>query len=148
VKNFVIAAHTSLLNLLRDNGYFEVKCSCEEGDCGACTVLLDNIAVKSCIILAANCAGHEVRTVKELGEHDQLTARLQKAFVERGAIQCGFCTPGMIVAASHYLRYGGRADRKAIRRAMSGNLCRCTGYQKIIDAVFEVAAELESEVCG
>jgi len=142
------AAHSSLLNLLRDNGYFDVKCGCEEGDCGACTVLLDGVAVKSCVILAMNCAGHEVWTIKELGRYDQLTARLQKAFVERGAIQCGFCTPGMIIAAGDYLRHDGRADREQIRRAMSGNLCRCTGYQKIIDAVYEVAAELESEVCG
>ncbi|NLF79754.1 MAG: (2Fe-2S)-binding protein [Clostridia bacterium] len=142
------AAHSSLLNLLRDNGYFDVKCGCEQGDCGACTVLLDGIAVKSCVILAMNCDGHEVRTIKGLGGHDRLTSRLQKAFVEHGAIQCGFCTPGMIIAAGDYLRHDGRADREQIRRAMSGNLCRCTGYQKIIDAVYEVAAELESEVCG
>jgi carbon-monoxide dehydrogenase small subunit len=94
--------------------------------------------------LAQACTGHEAWTVKGLGYTDDLTARLQKAFVECGSIQCGFCTPGMIVAAKHYLDHGGRADRQAIREAIAGNLCRCTGYQKIVDAIYKVARELPS----
>jgi carbon-monoxide dehydrogenase small subunit len=78
-----------------------------------------------------------------MGYNDELTAHLQKSFVESGDIQCGFCTPGFIVAAVHYLKKGGKADRKAIRRAISGNLCRCTGYVKIVDAIYNVAKELE-----
>lgn len=145
-KTFLAPAHLSLLKLLRENLYWEVKCGCEEGDCGTCTVYLDGKAVKSCVTLAHACAGHEVWTVKGLGYHDALTAQLQRAFVECGAIQCGFCTPGMIVAAKHYLDHGGLADRCAIRAAIAGNLCRCTGYQKIVDAIYQVAVELDREV--
>jgi len=141
-KTFLAPAHLSLLRLLRDNLYWEVKCGCEEGDCGTCTVYLDGAAVKSCVTLAHACAGHEVWTVKGLGYTDELTAKLQKAFVDCGSIQCGFCTPGMIIAAKHYLDHDGRADRAAIRAAIAGNLCRCTGYQKIVDAIFTVACEL------
>ena len=142
-ETFSAAPETSLLRFLRDNFYYEVKCGCEEGDCGTCTVLLDGVAVKSCITLAHACAGHEVWTVKGLGYNDELAARLQKSFVESGAIQCGFCTPGFIIAALHYIKNGGKADRKAIRSAISGNLCRCTGYMKIVDAIYNVAKELE-----
>lgn len=145
-KTFQAPAHLSLLKLLRDNLYWDVKCGCEEGDCGTCSVLLDGVAVKSCTTLAHACAGHEVWTVKGLGYNDDVTAQLQKAFVECGSIQCGFCTPGMIVAAKDYLAHGGLADRDAIRKAISGNLCRCTGYHKIIDAIYRVAVELGREV--
>ncbi|MDO4582262.1 MAG: (2Fe-2S)-binding protein [Bacillota bacterium] len=142
-KTFLAAPEINLLRLLRDNYYWDVKCGCEEGECGTCTVLLDGVAVKSCLTLAHNCAGHEIWTNKGLGYNDEITAKLQAAFVECGSIQCGFCTPGMIVAAKHYLQQGGKADRQAIRKAISGNLCRCTGYKKIIDAIYKVAAELE-----
>jgi len=140
-----VAPHESLLRALRRYYYWDVKCGCEMGDCGTCTVLLDGIAVKSCVTLAAACDGHEVWTNKGLGEHDSLTARLQEAFVECGSVQCGFCTPGMIVAGVSYLKHGGRADRGEIRKAITGNLCRCTGYVKIVDAIYKVADELEKE---
>ena len=141
-----IAPHTNLLRALRNNYVYDVKCGCEEGDCGTCTVLLDGVPVKSCVTLAAACEGHEVWTNKGLGYNDRITARLQRAFVERGSVQCGFCTPGMIVCGVGYLKSGGKADRKAIRRAISGNLCRCTGYVKIVDAIYEVAEEIEKGV--
>ena len=102
--SFVVAPQTSLLRALRDAYYWEVKCGCEEGDCGTCMVLLDNVSVKSCVTLAAACDGHEVWTNKGLGYETDLTAKLQKNFVECGAIQCGFCTPGMIVAGTYYLK--------------------------------------------
>lgn len=145
-KTLYAEPQLSLLRLLRDNYYWDVKCGCEEGDCGTCTVLLDGRAVKSCVTLAHSCAGHSVWTVKGLGEKDELTRLLQQAFVDCGSVQCGFCTPGMIVAARSYLEQGGKADREQIRLAMSGNLCRCTGYNKIIDAVYQVAMQHCGEV--
>lgn len=135
----------SLLRVLRDNYNWDVKCGCEKGDCGSCTVLFDGVAVKSCVTPAAACEGHEIWTDKGLGLSDVLTQRVQAAFVECGAVQCGFCTPGMIVAAVSYLKTVGDADRKRIREGLSGNLCRCTGYNKIIDAVYKVACELKEE---
>lgn len=146
IKTFTAPAHYSLLRLLRENQYLEVKCGCEAGDCGTCTVLLDGKSVKSCITLAHACEGHDVWTVKGLGYKDDITARLQRAFVECGSIQCGFCTPGMIVAGKNYLEKGGNANRSSIRHYISGNLCRCTGYNKIVDAIYRVAVEIGREV--
>ena len=140
---YEIEPQQSLMRALRDNYNWDVKCGCEVGECGTCTVLLDGVAVKSCITLAAACDGHEVWTNKGLGYADKITARLQEAFVECGSVQCGFCTPGMIVASTNYLKNGGKADRQAIRKALSGNLCRCTGYVKIVDAIYKVAQEIE-----
>ncbi|MBQ3552189.1 MAG: (2Fe-2S)-binding protein [Clostridia bacterium] len=138
-----VLAHQNLLRALRDNYYWDVKCGCEVGECGTCTVLLDGQAVKSCTVLAAACDGHEIWTDKGLGLSTKLTARIQDAFVECGSVQCGFCTPGMVVAATDYLKNGGKPDRTAIREAISGNLCRCTGYVKIVDAIYKVAKDIE-----
>ena len=140
-----VSPETNLLRALRNNYYWDVKCGCEEGECGTCTVLLDGISVKSCCMLAAACEGHEIWTDKGLGVNDSLTALMQKNFVECGAIQCGFCTPGMIVSGVSYIKNGGKADRKAIKEAISGNLCRCTGYKKIVDAIYKTALEAETE---
>ncbi len=138
-----IEPQTNLLRALRDNYIYDVKCGCEEGDCGTCTVLLDGVATKSRLTLAAACEGHEVWTDKGLGLSDKIGARLQEAFVECGSVQCGFCTPGMIVVGIEYLKNGGKPDRAAIKKAISGNLCRCTGYVKIVDAIYKVAKEIE-----
>ena len=140
---YEINPEDSLLKALRANYNYDVKDGCEIGECGACTVLLDGEAVKSCVTLAASCEGHEVWTDKGLGEQDKLAARLQDAFVECGSVQCGFCIPGFIVAGVGYLKNIGNPDRKMIRSYVSGNLCRCTGYQKIIDAIEKVALEME-----
>ena len=137
-------AEKNLLRFLREHNYWDVKCGCEEGDCGSCAVLLDGVAVKSCVTLAAACAGREIWTNRGLGRTDDLTKKLHTAFVESGAIQCGFCTCGMIIAAKYYLEQGGKADRALIKEAISGNLCRCTGYKKIVDAVYQVALSLET----
>jgi carbon-monoxide dehydrogenase small subunit len=145
-KTFLAEPEISLLRFLRNNYYLDVKCGCEEGDCGTCSVLLDGVAVKSCVTLAHTCAGRQVWTDRGLGYHDELTAKIQEAFVVCGSVQCGFCTPGMIVVATDYLSHGGIADRQAIRKAISGNLCRCTGYQKIVDAIYKVAVDLGREV--
>jgi carbon-monoxide dehydrogenase small subunit len=143
---YEVEPQQSLMRALRDNYVYDVKCGCEVGECGTCTVLLDGVSVKSCLTLAAACEGHEVWTNKGLGYNDRLTARLQEAFVECGSVQCGFCTPGMIIAGTDYLKHGGKADRAAIRSAISGNLCRCTGYVKIVDAIYKVAKEIEEGV--
>jgi aerobic carbon-monoxide dehydrogenase small subunit len=134
-----VAAHQTLLEVLRDDlGAVEVKEGCGEGVCGTCTVLLDGEPVSSCLLLAVRAAGREVTTVRGLAPAGALDP-LQESFVAHGAAQCGFCTPGMILTAHAFLREHPRAGREEIRRAISGNLCRCTGYTKIIDAI-EAAA--------
>ena len=110
------------------------KNACEQGECGSCSVLLDGVLVCSCLVLAAQADGHEVTTVEGLAEADSLH-RVQEAFVAAGAVQCGFCTPGLIVATADLLERVPVPSDDEIREALSGNLCRCTGYQKIFDAV-------------
>ncbi|MGI5824859.1 MAG: (2Fe-2S)-binding protein [Bacillota bacterium] len=141
-------AHVSLLRMLRNNLQWDVKCGCEEGDCGTCTVLVDGETRKSCVTLAKQVEGKSVTTVKGItyNNEDTIGQMLQRAFVECGSIQCGFCTPGMVMASKEYIDNGGIADREAIKDALSGNLCRCTGYVKIIDAVYRVAKDLGREV--
>lgn len=139
------APEQSLLRLLRENGYVEVKCGCEEGDCGTCTVLMDGVSVKSCVTMACACEGHQIWTVTGLSKQDHIGEVLRRCFAQCGASQCGFCTPGMMVTGVNYLMHDGRADRRAIRIAISGNLCRCTGYKKIVDAICKAAEELQAE---
>ena len=131
---------TTLLRFLRDNGHTEVKRGCDEGDCGACTVLFDGKAVTSCLILALQADGKEVTTIKK--QDDQLLEALKKAFVEYEAVQCGYCTPGMIITARWLLAENPKPSRDEIRDALTGNLCRCTGYQKIVDAIEDVSRSL------
>ena len=130
----------SLLYTLREKlGYPGAKNACEQGECGSCSVLLDGILVCSCLVLAAQADGHEVTTVEGLADESGLHP-VQQAFVETGAVQCGFCTPGLVVAAADLLRRSPSPSDDEIREALSGNLCRCTGYAKILDAV-RLAAE-------
>ena len=110
------------------------KNACEQGECGSCSVLLDGALVCSCLVLAAQADGHEVTTVEGLGSAGGLH-RVQEAFVAAGAVQCGFCTPGLVVATADLLERSPSPTDDEIREALSGNLCRCTGYQKIFDAV-------------
>jgi carbon-monoxide dehydrogenase small subunit len=125
----------SLLYALRERlGFPGSKNACEQGECGSCSVLLDGRLVCSCLVLAAQAEGHEVVTVEGLAEDGRLH-RVQEAFVATGAVQCGFCTPGLIVAAVDLLEHDPDPSEDAIREALSGNLCRCTGYAKIFDAV-------------
>ena len=125
----------SLLFALREKlGYPGSKNACEQGECGSCSVLLDGVLVCSCLVLAAQADGHEVVTVEGLAEEGALHP-LQEAFAETGAVQCGFCTPGFVVAAAELLRRNPDPSDDEIREALSGTLCRCTGYQKILDAV-------------
>jgi carbon-monoxide dehydrogenase small subunit len=125
----------TLLHLLRDTlGVFDAKEGCDEGVCGACTVLLDGRPVSSCLVLAPAVRGRSVTTVRGLQPDGELHP-LQQAFVSRGAVQCGFCTPGMLLTVLAFLERNPAPDRDQIRAALAGNLCRCTGYTKIVDAV-------------
>jgi aerobic carbon-monoxide dehydrogenase small subunit len=125
----------SLLYALRERlGLPGSKNACEQGECGSCSVLLDGTLVCACLVLAAQADGHDVVTVEGLGENGRLH-RVQEAFVEAGAVQCGFCTPGLVVATADLLEHTPQPTDDEIREALSGNLCRCTGYAKIFDAV-------------
>lgn len=111
---------------------------CEHGVCGACTVLLDGEPVRSCLMLAVQADGHEVTTVEGLGDPEDLNP-VQEAFLEEHGLQCGFCTPGFIVTATHFLREHPSPTREEVREALSGNVCRCTGYQQIVNAVMRAS---------
>ncbi|MFZ0134942.1 MAG: (2Fe-2S)-binding protein [Desulfobacterales bacterium] len=134
-----VEPNTTLVDLLRSQiGLTGTKKGCDLGDCGACTVLLDGKAVNSCLVLAVQANGRAVQTIEGLETAAGLHP-LQEAFVERGAIQCGFCSAGMILSAKELLDRTPHPEEAEIRRAISGNLCRCTGYQKIITAIKDVA---------
>jgi len=134
-----LPANTTLLAALRDLGYTDVKNGCEKGDCGACAVLFDGRAVNSCLVLAWQAEGAEILTNAGLGTLDR-PHPIQEAFADAGAIQCGFCTPGMIIATKALLDRNPNPTEDEIREALSGNLCRCTGYGQIVSAV-RLAAE-------
>jgi carbon-monoxide dehydrogenase small subunit len=129
----------SLLYVLRERlGLPGTKNACEQGECGSCTVYLDDDPVCACLVAAGQASGREVRTVEGLGDREALDP-VQQAFVAAGAVQCGFCTPGLIVATHDLLRRVADPSDEEIREALAGNLCRCTGYEKIIDAVRSAA---------
>jgi carbon-monoxide dehydrogenase small subunit len=129
----------SLLYALRERlGLPGSKNACEQGECGSCSVLLDGTLACSCLVLAAQADGHEVVTVEGLAEGDELHP-VQRAFVEAGAVQCGFCTPGLVVVAADLLAHEPSPSDDRIREALSGNLCRCTGYGRILEAVRSAA---------
>jgi carbon-monoxide dehydrogenase small subunit len=132
----------SLLFALREKlGFPGSKNACEQGECGSCSVLLDGTLVCACLVLAAQADGHELITVEGLANGNDLHP-VQQAFVDAGAVQCGFCTPGLVVAAADLLRRHASPSDDEIREALSGNLCRCTGYAKIFDAVRLAAARV------
>lgn len=135
----------TLLDVLRnDLGLAGVKDGCSTGDCGACTVLLDGQPINSCLALPATLAGRSITTVEGLAR-DPVGRRLQAAFVEHGAVQCGYCTPGLLLSARSLLSSCPSPDDADVRRAIAGNLCRCTGYAKVVDAIKAVGAELRGE---
>jgi 2-furoyl-CoA dehydrogenase 2Fe-2S iron sulfur subunit len=119
-----------------------VHVGCEHGVCGACTIQLDGRVTRSCLLFAAQVDGCEIRTVASLGERDALSP-LQEAFRKRHALQCGFCTPGILVSSQAFLESEKAPDERAVREMLSGHLCRCTGYTPIVEAVLDVAAERE-----
>jgi len=136
-----VAENQLLVDYIRDVVHLTgVKTGCDGGECGACTVLVDGEAVPSCITLAIRCAGRSVETIEGLARHGRLS-RLQQAFHEKLGAQCGFCTPGMILAAEALLRRNPAPTDQDIREALAGNLCRCTGYVKIIESVKSAIGE-------
>ena len=135
---------TRLLDLIRDDLYLTgTKEGCGKGECGACTVILNGELVASCLVLAPQADGAVITTIEGVGD-DKCLDPVQEAFIETGAVQCGFCTPGMILAAKKLLEENPHPDEEEIKRSISGNLCRCTGYQKIIDAIKLAANRLST----
>jgi len=130
-----------LLDVLRREGYLSVKWGCGEGDCGACTILVDGKSVRSCLLLAGQVEGRSITTVEALGSHDGAHP-LQEAFIENGGVQCGYCTPGMLLSAKALLDENPEPTEEQVREALDGNLCRCTGYKKIIQAVLDGAERM------
>jgi len=136
-----VAPYHSLCDVLRDKlGFTEVKNSCNQGECGACTVLVDGKPVSSCLMLAAQAEGRKIVTIRGLSTDGELHP-LQQKFIEYGAVQCGYCTPGMILAAKALLDENPHPSEDEVRIAISGNICRCTGYQQIVEAIMATAAE-------
>ncbi len=137
-RSFSVAVGETLLETLRRNGYLGVKHGCEDGSCGMCTVLIDGQVVHSCVTLAVQASGRQITTIEGLGTREQLHP-LQAAFVEAGAVQCGYCTPAMILAAKALLDENPQPTAAEVREALSGVLCRCTGYVKPVEAVMRVS---------
>lgn len=139
----VIPVEMDTLTLLREHfNLTGTKYGCGEGECGACTILLDGSSINACLMFAVDCDGREITTIEGLTA-DPACDALRKAFVDKGAVQCGFCSPGMVVQAKYLLDKAPAADETQIKRGLEGNLCRCTGYKKIIEAV--AAAQGQSE---
>jgi len=138
-ESLEVPDHLTLLQMLRDRlALTGTKNGCEAGECGACTVLVDGEPINACLMLAVEADGREVVTVEGLAAEEGLTP-LQQAFIDRNAIQCGFCTPGMLMSATALLARSPRPTEEEIREALLGNLCRCTGYVRIIQAIEDVA---------
>jgi carbon-monoxide dehydrogenase small subunit len=135
-----IAPNLTLLEVLRDELELTgTKESCGEGVCGSCTVLCDGLPIRSCLTLAVEVQSVEITTVEGLRLEDGQLDLLQQAFIDHGAVQCGFCTPGMLMSAKAFLNKHPNPNESDIRKAISGNICRCTGYAKIVDAILDVA---------
>jgi carbon-monoxide dehydrogenase small subunit len=143
-RDVAVPANWTLLDALRHLGHVEVKSGCEKGDCGACAVLVDGQAVDACLMLAWTAEGRAITTVAGLGGPDD-PHPLHTAFIDHGAVQCGYCIPGMIVAAKALLDENPEPSEEDIRRGLGGNLCRCTGYTRIFTAVREAAAVLRQK---
>jgi carbon-monoxide dehydrogenase small subunit len=139
------APYTSLLDMLRDNlGIKSVKKGCEHGECGACTILIDGSPMTSCLILAPQVDGRHITTIEGL-EMNPLMIDLRQAFIENGAIQCGFCTPGILLSCYSLLRENHKPTPNEVKVGIEGNICRCTGFTKIIEAVLDAAERITSE---
>lgn len=136
-----IPPNRTLLDVLREElDLTGTKEGCGEGVCGGCTVLCNGIPIRSCLTLAAEVIGAEITTVEGLAKDGDSLHRLQQAFIDHGAVQCGFCTPGMLMSAKALLDRDPHPDEAAIRKGINGNICRCTGYQKIVEAILDVAS--------
>jgi len=141
----LVSPNKTILEVLRDQlGLMGTKRGCDLGVCGTCTVLMDGEPYLSCLTLAMDAVGREILTIEGLSQEGDFDP-LQRAFIEKGAVQCGFCTPGMILTAKAILDEEGKPTEESIKKKMAGNLCRCTGYKKIVEAVLSVATQTERE---
>ena len=146
-KRLVFEPHEKLLDVLRREGYYGVKFGCGSGDCGACTILVNGKAVKSCIMFAAQAKDKEITTIEGLSTPEHVHP-VQKAFVDAGAVQCGYCTPGMILSVKALLDENPNAAREDVISAISGNLCRCTGYVNIVKSIQLAATKMRESPGG
>jgi len=138
-EELLVPSNMTLLHVLRDQlGLTGTKNGCEAGECGACTVLVDGEPINSCLVLAVELEGREITTIEGLSSNGKLTP-LQQAFADLNAVQCGYCTPGMLMAGTALLKRNPNPTAEEIQKALVGNLCRCTGYQRIIDAIMEAS---------
>lgn len=143
-RSTYVEADEMLLNVLREKfGMTSPKCGCDRGDCGACAVLLNGRSVRSCLILAIEVDGQEIITVEGISQNG--LSKVQQIMLDKNAFQCGFCAPGMIISATELLSTNPHPNREEVKEALSGNLCRCTGYQPIIDSVVEAGEEENDE---
>ncbi len=141
IQEVAIEPYWTLLRVLRDNlGLMGTKWGCESGDCGVCSIIMDGRAINSCLVLAMDAMDKDIVTIEGLAQNGGLHP-LQKAFVQHGAIQCGYCTPGMIMAAKALLDENPRPTEEEVRMALAGNLCRCTGYVKIVEAILSLTKQ-------
>ena len=138
--NWTIAPGELLLDVLRRQGYFGVKRGCEKGECGACIVLLDGKPINSCLMFAAQAEGREILTIEGVAKDGVLDA-LQESFLDHGAVQCGFCTGGMVLSAKALLQRHPDPSEDEVREALTGHLCRCTGYRKPVEAILAAASK-------
>jgi carbon-monoxide dehydrogenase small subunit len=137
-----VDSRRTLLEVLRESlGLIGTKEGCDSGECGACTVIVDGKAILACLTLAVACQGKSIITIEGLAKGEDLDP-LQKAFIEKGAIQCGFCTPGMVLSARALLDTNPKASEEEIKHAIAGNLCRCTGYTKVLEAIYSASGLL------
>ncbi len=143
LEELELTGHETLLELLRSSGHTEVKCGCNEGECGACLVLMDEKPVNSCQVLAMSLRKEKIKTVKGIGTLYEPSV-IQKTFAKAGADQCGFCSPGMIIASYSILKNNPEPSYEEITEGLDGNLCRCTGYVKIVEAVRQSAHILKN----
>ena len=140
-KELDVNPRKTLLRVIREDlGLTGTKYGCGEGECGACTIMFNNKTVNACLVLAGQADGAEIITIEGVGKPGELT-NVQKAFVELGAIQCGYCTPGLVLSAEYLLSKNPHPSRHEIKRGLAGNLCRCTGYKKVVDAVEKASQE-------
>jgi len=143
-RAWTIAPGDLLLDVLRREGYYGVKRGCETGECGACTVLVDGKAINSCLMFAAQADGREILTIEGVAHGDTLDP-IQEAFLEHGAVQCGYCTPGMILNTKALLERRPDPTEEEVRDMLAGNICRCTGYRKPVEAVLAAAAKARGD---
>jgi carbon-monoxide dehydrogenase small subunit len=145
IYDLLVDSHRTLLEVLREQlGLTGSKEGCSLGDCGSCTVLLDGMPFLSCLVLAVEARGRDILTIEGLAQNGRLHP-LQEAFVKHGAVQCGFCTPGMILSAKALLDRNPRPTEAEVREAIAGNLCRCTGYAKVVEAILAVVKERHNQ---